>query len=181
MQKLFSALICTLLLSFSSCCLAKYEVVNIVPRGSCEAIAVKPDVVGLELKREQNASESRNYQYRVLELVNEERAKVGARPLRMSYDLLQAANVRAQELVVRFSHTRPNGTRCFSILSELGNSWGENIAGGQVEPEEVVECWMTSQGHRENILNPRFRELGVGYHYDADSEYEHFWVQLFRG
>lgn len=122
------------------------------------------------------------FTHEVVRLVNEERAKVGACPLRMANDLQQAAGVRAQEIVRRFSHTRPDGSSCFTVLR--GSSYrqvGENIAAGQQSPAAVVEGWMNSQGHRENILNPTFQEIGVGY-YDGGSstQYGKYWVQLFR-
>lgn len=116
----------------------------------------------------------------VLRLVNVERARVGLPPMRLANDLQQAANIRAREIVHVFSHTRPDGSDCFTVMRNRGRTCGENIAAGQPSPEVVMDSWMNSQGHRENILNPAFRELGVGYS-TADSGYGHYWVQLFRG
>ena len=117
----------------------------------------------------------------VLDLVNKERAKVGARPLRLSSELQSAAMLRAREITQVMSHTRPNGRSCMTVLK---NQWGagENTAGGNETPEEVVECWMNSPGHRQNILYPRFNKLGVGYCYDPNGVggYQHYWVQLFQ-
>ena len=117
----------------------------------------------------------------VLNLVNAERRKVGARPLRMSSDLMYAASIRARELTENFSHTRPDGSECFSILRDRNRYLGENIAAGQSSPSSVVNSWMHSSGHRANILNARFSEIGIGYCYDGNSEYGHYWVQMFRG
>ena len=93
------------------------------------------------------------------------------------------ADIRAKELTVLFSHTRPDGRDCFSIFgSKQGKIYGgENIAAGSSTPEAVVNQWMSSPGHRENILNGKYRYLGVGYAYDGNSEYAHYWVQLFEG
>ena len=117
----------------------------------------------------------------VLELVNRERAKVGARPLHLAADLQSAAQVRARELTKLFSHTRPDGRPCQSAASD---SWGigENIAAGSETPEEVVRQWMNSPGHRRNILDSRYSSLGVGYCYDPNGigGYTYYWVQMFR-
>ena len=114
-------------------------------------------------------------------MVNVERAKVGAPPLTLAGDLQEEADIRAQEIVQLFSHTRPDGTDCFTVMRNRGNTCGENIAAGHGSPAETVEQWMNSPGHRENILNPAYRELGVGYAYEDYSTYHHYWVQLFRG
>ncbi len=117
----------------------------------------------------------------VLNLVNAERAWVGVAPLRLAQDLQKASAVRARELVESFSHTRPNGSDCFTVMKNRGRTCGENIAAGHATASETVNQWMNSAGHRENILNPAFRELGVGYAYEDYSDYHHYWVQLFRG
>ena len=90
-----------------------------------------------------------------------------------------AAQVRAEEIVTSFSHTRPNGSSFSTALKEQNVSYrgaGENIAWGQRSPEEVVNAWMNSAGHRANILNERFTTIGVG-HYQKGST--HYWAQLF--
>ena len=124
------------------------------------------------------------YRQEVLRLVNVERAKEGLQPLTMSNTALSAAaQVRAKELVSLFAHTRPDGTRCFTALDEQGVTYGwagENIAAGYQTPEAVVSGWMNSPGHRANILNANFKELGVGYYYTT-SGYKHYWVQMFIG
>ncbi|MBR4903739.1 MAG: hypothetical protein IKZ53_03640 [Selenomonadaceae bacterium] len=128
-----------------------------------------------------NACAAENFAVEVLELVNVERAKVGVAPLRLADDLQNASAIRAREIVQYFSHTRPDGSSCFTVMRNKGWACGENIAAGNAAAYETVNQWMNSQGHRENILNPNFRELGVGYAYDDYSEYRHYWVQLFRG
>ncbi|MBQ3337951.1 MAG: hypothetical protein IJG80_11190 [Selenomonadaceae bacterium] len=126
-------------------------------------------------------AERENFQLEVLRLVNKERAKVGAPPLRFAKDLAASAYVRAVELPTKFSHTRPNGTKCFTAMPQRGHILGENLAGGQTSPKQVVQAWMDSKTHRDNILNPKYTDLGVVYYYRADSKYKHYWVQHFRG
>ena len=117
----------------------------------------------------------------VLRLVNAERAKVGAAPLRLSNDLMDATAVRAEEITRSFSHTRPDGSSCFTLVRNQNRTMGENIAAGSVTPAAVVDQWMHSKGHRENMLDKRFKELGIGHCYKEGSSYGHYWVQMFRG
>lgn len=114
-----------------------------------------------------------DYAASVAELVNEERVKQGLNELVYDTDLSYAAFVRAIETEELFSHTRPDGASCFTV-SEL--AYGENIAAGYKTPESVMEAWMNSTGHRENILRDFFGSIGVGVY-----EYAHrlYWVQLF--
>ena len=128
-----------------------------------------------------NAYAAENFAVEVLNLVNAERAKVGAAPLTLADDLQEATAIRARELLQNFSHTRPDGSDCFSVMRNRGRTCGENIAAGNATAAATVEQWMHSDGHRKNILNPAFRELGVGYAYEDYSTYRHYWVQLFRG
>ena len=126
--------------------------------------------------------DSSNFAEEVLELVNIEREKVGIAPLELSEELIECADIRAEEIVETFSHDRPDGSSCFTILNGISYSTcGENIAAGSPTPERVVDQWMNSQGHRENILNGAYKYLGVGYYYDENSTYKHYWVQLFIG
>ena len=130
----------------------------------------------------QNANASYDAQaVQVLNLVNMERAKVSARPLRLSNDLMGAASVRAEEITRYFSHTRPDGSSCFTLVRDRNHTMGENIAAGSATPEAVVDQWMNSPGHRANMLNKSFKELGVGHMYKQGSTYGHYWVQMFRG
>ena len=117
----------------------------------------------------------------VLRLVNVERARVGLQPLKFADDLAASALIRAREIPIKFSHTRPNGSKCFTAMPQIGHILGENLAGGQRTPKQVVEAWMNSETHRANILNKSFRELGVVYYYQSNSKYKHYWVQHFRG
>lgn len=125
-------------------------------------------------------TETLSYVEQVAKLVNEERAKAGLSALTLNTDITAAANVRAKEIAQSFSHTRPNGSSFSSVLREQGISFrgaGENIAWGQKTPEQVMNGWMNSEGHRANILNKNFTEIGVGYYQDANGV--NHWVQLF--
>ena len=122
----------------------------------------------------------------VVRLVNVERSKEGLSPLGTFDSLTQAAQIRAPEVGVLFSHDRPDGTSCFTALDQTGAkkgayTWGENIAAGNATAAETVAQWMNSPGHRANILNPKYTHIGVGYCYDAASTYRHNWVQMFVG
>ena len=117
----------------------------------------------------------------VASLVNAARQDAGLSELELDADLCAAAQARAQEIAQSFSHTRPDGSSCFTILEEFGISYraaGENIAMGQHTPEEVMDGWMNSSGHRANILNGTFTSIGVGYYVDGAGAAH--WVQIFR-
>ena len=120
------------------------------------------------------------YVLRVVELVNEERAKAGLNPLTLQKDITEAAQVRAIETVTSFSHTRPDGRHFTTALNEAGVSYrgaGENIAWGQKTPEQVMNGWMNSAGHRANILNAKYTSIGIGYY--QNSAGVNYWSQLF--
>lgn len=125
-------------------------------------------------------AEALSYAEQVVKLVNAERAKEGLPALEMQTDITAAANVRAREIKQKFSHTRPDGSSFSSVLKEQGVSFrgsGENIAWGQKSPEQVMNAWMNSDGHRANILNKNFKNIGVGYYQDEQGV--NYWVQLF--
>lgn len=120
------------------------------------------------------------YVKRIVELVNQERAKAGLNALTLNMNVTKAAQVRAVECQTLFSHTRPNGTSFATALKEAGVSYrgaGENIAWGQKTPEQVMQGWMNSAGHRANILNARYTSIGVGYYRNASGV--NYWTQLF--
>lgn len=111
---------------------------------------------------------------RVLELVNAYRADYGLAPLTLSDALCSAAATRAQESTISFSHTRPDGSSCFTVSSL---ACGENMAmGTDMTADGAVSKWMNSSSHRDNILDRSFRTLGVGY---CSSGREVYWIQLF--
>lgn len=94
----------------------------------------------------------------VVRQVNLERRKAGLRELRVSAALDRAAQVRGWEITQRFSHTRPDG-RSWRTVSDA--VYGENIARGQRTADKVMAAWMSSPGHRANILRPGFGSIGV--------------------
>ena len=125
-----------------------------------------------------------NYDYinEVLKITNEERAKNNLKPLVLDGELMERANQRAYEIVYSFSHTRPNNTSCFTIIEGLGNTaYGENIAEGYTSPSEVMNGWMNSVHHRENIMaetnaSKLFTTIGIGH---VSVNGRDYWVQLF--
>lgn len=123
------------------------------------------------------------FQREVLQLVNQARADQGLAPLTTAPALTAAAQTRAEELTVSYSHTRPDGSSCFTALDQAGVAYraaGENIAAGYATPEDVVAGWMASDGHRANLLSEDFTQMGLGYA-PAEDGYGHYWAQLFVG
>jgi len=114
--------------------------------------------------------------FQVLKLVNQERKKNGLPNLKMDEELLDVAMKRAAETNVYFSHTRPDGSNCFDIFPDNLQAMGENIAAGQSTPDKVMNSWMNSDGHRENILNDGFNSIGIGCYKTGSCFY---WVQIF--
>ena len=109
----------------------------------------------------------------VVRQVNQERAARGLSALRVDPALTAAAQIRAQEIVQKFSHTRPDGTK-WSTVSSV--AYGENIAKGQRTADKVMAAWMTSSGHRANILRASYGSIGVAC---VKSGGVYYWVQLF--
>lgn len=115
----------------------------------------------------------------VFRLTNIERAKVGLEPLIYSEEVQEAAMLRAKEISTFFSHTRPDGSSCDTVFNDFKLTCfsGENIAAGQTSPKQVMTSWMNSQGHKENILYPDHKYMGVGFYQSSDGFC--FWVQNF--
>ena len=123
-----------------------------------------------------------DYKAQVVALMNQERANAGIGGISQNASLDAVAQIRAQEIAQSFSHTRPNGTSCFTVLDENGIAYmtaGENIAAGYGDPASVMSGWMNSPGHRANILNGSFGQVGIGYYTDPNSGYGTYWVQIF--
>lgn len=115
----------------------------------------------------------------VYEITNNYRSLVGVSSLTLDSSLVEAANIRAKELSDSFSHTRPNGSSCFTVLSELGISYGtagENIAAGYSSSQSVMEGWRSSSGHYQNIISSKFKKIGIGVNI-VNNQY--YWVQIF--
>jgi len=118
---------------------------------------------------------TRNYDLanEVLPIVNEERAKLGLAPLKISAELMEVAMKRAAEISIYWSHMRPNGMDCFTIDSNFDK---ENIAANQSTAASVMQSWMNSPGHRAAIIGENFKSIGIGC-YKINGVI--FWVQLF--
>ena len=119
----------------------------------------------------------------VLSLVNAERSKQGLNPLTLSDKLTAVANEKARDMAVNnyFSHTSPTYGSPFQMLQQYGIRYkaaGENIAAGQQTAEAVMRDWMNSSGHRANILNASYTEIGIGYY---DENTRPYWTQEFIG
>lgn len=115
---------------------------------------------------------------KVIELTNAERKKAGLPALSKITDVTKVAQIRAEEITVNFSHTRPNGERYCTIMDDYNIKYtrlGENIAMGYTSPQAVVDGWMASEGHKKNILNSEFKGIGVGYYVKDGVAY---WVQI---
>jgi uncharacterized protein YkwD len=117
----------------------------------------------------------------VLRIVNTERAKAGCGALTADNRLANAAQKHSADMAANdyFSHTSRNGDQMADRVDAAGYPWrglGENIAKGQTTPASVMQAWMNSSGHRANILNCSFRNIGVGLAYDGSSP---VWTQNF--
>ena len=117
-----------------------------------------------------------------VQLLNQLRIKHGLNALSWNpnSDLQKAAQLRAREIEDYFSHTRPDGSDCFTVFKQFGLRYshcGENIAyGTNLSPAGVTEMWINSRGHYKNMITPDFREIGLACHISGDLVY---WVQLF--
>lgn len=160
----------------------KYEV------GTKEIIDANPEVSdpdliypGQVLRIPQIDSTVSSFEREVVRLVNEERVKNGLKPLRENWELSRVARYKSQDMVDNryFSHTSPVYGTPFRMIRSFGLSYrtaGENIAYGQRTPQAVVNAWMNSSGHRANILNPSYTQIGVGYVANGN-----YWTQMFIG
>lgn len=133
--------------------------------------------VGGVIRLKPTAEPVSSFEEEVVRLVNAERAKQGLAPLVHRADVKNVAEKKAMDMINSnyFSHTSPNYGSPFDMLKTFGISYrsaGENIAKGQRSPQEVMNAWMNSSGHRANILNRNYNGIGVGYYNGA-------WVQMF--
>lgn len=125
------------------------------------------------------------WEYEVLSLVNQERVRNGLEKLTWGDTCADAAETRAKELVKLYSHTRPDGsswsTACKEPSDNATYTKGENLVVGNsaVSPETAVAAWMNSEKHRENILNPNYTKLAVGFYYDPTTEHKTHWSQFY--
>lgn len=120
--------------------------------------------------------------YEAIELINAERVKAGLNELEIDSELMEMASVRAEEMSREFAHTRPDGSDWKTIFEDFGwsipNHRGENGGGGKDTAEKQVNSWMNSSGHKANILKENVTKIGVGYHYNANSQYGDYWTMI---
>lgn len=142
-----------------------------------------PDLIypGQVLTIPQEDSSVLEYENEVIRLVNEIRVQNGLKPLATNWELSRVARYKSQDMVDNryFSHTSPVYGSPFQMIRNFGLSFryaGENIAYGQRTPQAVVNAWMNSSGHRANILNASYTQIGVGYVANG-----HYWTQMFIG
>lgn len=114
--------------------------------------------------------------YKVVDQVNEDRAKHGVKALTLDTELVFAAMIRAEEIEVKYSHTRPNKTSYSTVLDEYmidyNTTTGENIAKNYTLVKDVMDDWIKSSRHHENILNASYTKIGVGIN-------GVYWTQMF--
>lgn len=127
------------------------------------------------------SKEDHAFEQRVLELINVERAKAGLKPVRYSGTLDNAAEKHADHMAIvgKMAHDGiGDGDPGERIRAEgFRKAWGENVATGQTSPEQVVREWMASPGHRRNILDPNYQQMGVAYVTAANGR--SYWAQEF--
>lgn len=114
--------------------------------------------------------------YKLLDDVNDERRAYGLSELEFNEDLNEYATIRAKECDTSWSHTRPNGQLGIDLLPK--DKWrGENLAKNYDYADDIVEAWMDSPTHRDNILFGEFNECGIAYYQKRNSE--NYWCILF--
>ena len=120
------------------------------------------------------------FEQEVVTLTNNERAKNGLQPLKVDLKVSEVARLKSSDMKKNgyFSHTSPTYGSPFDMMKQFNVQYraaGENIAMGQRSPQEVVNAWMNSEGHRKNILSSNFTHIGVG-HVEGN-----YWTQMFIG
>ena len=125
-------------------------------------------------------TENRTLAEQAFALTNETRVANGLPALSWNESFYQAALVRANEILIDFSHTRPNCDDC-SDAFDWASAFGENIAAGQDSSASVMDSWMNSKGHRDNILGSDYTNGAVACIYVPDSPYGYYWVGAFNG
>ena len=151
------------------------------PRQETTTKNQQPQAVNPTPTTQQATGNISEYARQVVDLTNEQRRKNGLAALQMDTQLSQVAQTKSQDMQKNgyFSHTSPTYGSPFDMMRDFGVSYrtaGENIAQGQRTPQEVVNAWMNSAGHRQNILNGNFTHIGVGYETSGNH-----WTQMFIG
>lgn len=149
-----------------------------ITEATTEAVTQKPTE---NTTQAQNNSQSKTMEQQVVDLVNKYRAENGLKPLKINSSVSRVAQAKSEDMKDKnyFDHISPTYGSPFEMLKSFGISYktaGENIAKGQKTAEAVVNAWMNSEGHRKNILNANYEEIGVGY---ATGNGTTYWTQLF--
>ena len=156
--------------------------------GVSEIISANPQVQNPDLIYPQQVlnipsldSSVTSYEEEVIRLVNEIRVQNGLGAFKTNWELSRVARYKSQDMHDNryFSHTSPTYGSPFDMMKSFGISYrtaGENIAMGYRTPQAVVDGWMNSEGHRKNILDASFTQIGVGYVADGN-----YWTQMFIG
>lgn len=156
--------------------------------GTSEIIQANPQVSnpnliypGQVLQIPQLDSSVSAYEEEVIRLVNNIRQQNGLQPLTANWELSRVARYKSQDMLENgyFSHNSPTYGSPFQMITAFGLSYrtaGENIAKGYASAQAVVNGWMNSSGHRANILNSSYKQIGVGYVAQG-----HYWTQMFIG
>ncbi len=150
-----------------------WKIANLYQVGIAELIAANPQIVnpsmiyvGQKINIPSQAA-YRSMEQEIIKLVNQERAKQGISPLTENWQTSRVARTKSEDMIKNnyFSHTSPTYGTPFKMLSDFGIKYSqaaENIASGQQTAQQVVDSWMNSSGHRANILNPNYNQIGVG-------------------
>ncbi len=121
-----------------------------------------------------------DWQEEMLKSINAQRKKAGVAELKLDEALCEAAQIRADECLKSYSHTRPNGKKFTTVLDDKKikyGYWGENINEKQESVSSTMKSWMSSEGHKANILKKEFDTVGFGRTKDSKGKY--YWVQIF--
>lgn len=129
-----------------------------------------------------NIQDIKTQESEVIRLVNIQRTNSGLQPLTTNWELSRIARYKSQDMINKnyFSHISPTYGSPFNMIENFGikfSSGGENIAMGQKTAAEVVAAWMNSPGHRANILNPSYTQIGVGLAKNGQGVC--YWTQMF--
>lgn len=129
-----------------------------------------------------NIDSVKNLETEVVKLVNAERAKKGLQLLTQNWELSRVCRYKSQDMITKnyFDHQSPTYGSPFNMMESFGirfSAGAENIAYGQSTPQVVMDSWMNSAGHRNNILSPSFTQIGVGA--AKNSQGNLYWTQMF--
>lgn len=119
---------------------------------------------------------------KVIDLVNQQRAYNGLPALKANWEVSRVARYKSQDMIDKryFAHQSPTYGSPFNMMENFGirfSAAGENIAYGQRTPQEVMNSWMNSPGHRSNILNRTYNQIGVGVAKSSNGTF--YWTQMF--